>query len=153
MTADGGARIPAAVDSQKDFNLAYIVTQDIPYNDSAYAYFSLVSYNLMTKDPPQKNNMFAPFYWATGGRGTLNSRLPVDVPDPVGLPGMATPTPPATQTAVATPIPPATQTSVTGATTVPGTPTKTSSNGTGCATAPVALLIAAVGLALRRHSK
>jgi hypothetical protein len=148
MNAEGGARIPSAADSQKDFNLAYIVTQDIPYNDSAYAYFSLASYNLMTREQPQKNNMYAPFYWATGGRGTLDTRLPVDLADPAGLPGMATPTPPATQTAMPTAAIPATPTSMPGETVAPAAPTKTTSNGPGCATAPAALTIAAVGLTL-----
>jgi hypothetical protein len=161
MNAEGGARLPSAADSQKNYNVAYIVTQDTPYNDSAYAFFSLASYNLMTKDPPQKNNMYAPFYWATGGRGTLNTRLPVDVSDPLDLPGMPAPTPiaappvipttapPATKTSAAPPTSMATRTSMAGATVVPATPTKTSSNGSRCATAPVALVIAAVGLSLR----
>ena len=154
MNAQGGARIPSAANSQKDFNLAYIVTQDIPFNDSAYAYFSLVSYNIMTKDPPQKNNMYAPFYWATGGRGTLNSRLPLDVPDAVVLPGMTTPTPFVTQTATATGWLLPTQTSMATETVVPVTPTKTSTNVPGCAAAPIALIIVAGGLSLRpRRSK
>ena len=166
MNAAGGARIPSAADSQKDFNVAYIVTQDIPYNDSAYAFFSLASYNLMTKDPPQKNNMLAPFYWATGSRGTLNTRLPVDVSDPVDLPGMPAPTPTVAPPVIPTTAPPATKTSLahpTGMVTpttqanetvAPATPTGSSSNGPPCATAPLALVIAAVGLSLRpRHSK
>jgi hypothetical protein len=139
MKAAGGARIPSAADAQKDFNLAYIVTQDTSYNDSAYAYFSLVSYTLMTKDPPQKNDMLAPFYWATGGRGTLNSRMPVDQPDPVGLPGMATPTPVATQTIQATEA------------VLPITPTRTRSNGSGCGNAPTVMTLGAVGLFLHRR--
>ncbi len=96
LKAEGGARVPATGESQKDFTMAYIVTQDTPYNDAAYAFFSLMSYNLMTKDPPDKRTFFTSFYWATGGRGTLSTRLPVDVADPAILPGMTTPTPSAT---------------------------------------------------------
>lgn len=88
LQAEGGERIPSAVESQKDFNLAFIVTQDVPYNDAAYAYFSLLAYSLETREPPWENSSLAPFYWATGGRATLTSRLPVSVPDPVGLPGI-----------------------------------------------------------------
>ena len=88
IQAEGGARIPPVGESQKDFNLAFIVTQDVPYNDAAFAYFSLMAYSLESKNPPLRNSSLAPFYWATGGRATLSSRLPVDVPNPVDLPGM-----------------------------------------------------------------
>jgi len=87
LNAAGGARIPASSESQKDFTLAFIVTQDTAYNDAAYAFFSLMSYTLMSKNPPDTHSYFASFSWATGGRATLNTRLPVDVPDPVLLPG------------------------------------------------------------------
>jgi hypothetical protein len=142
MDAEGGARIPSSADSQKEFNLAYIVTQDTPYNDAAYAFFSMAAFNLMAKEKPvSQYDFFRPFYWVTGGRGTLNVRLPVDVAEPASLPGMPTPTPSATQTSMAT------------ETTIPVTPTETSSKGPGCATAPVALIIAAVGLSLQRKKR
>jgi len=102
MQAEGGPRDPEYSKSQKDFTMAFIVTQDVPYNDSAYAYFSLISYGLMTKNPPREHNSLAPFYWATGGRGTLNTRLPVNLPEPVGLPGMPTSTPKPTEAPVLT---------------------------------------------------
>ncbi len=92
LQAEGGPRVPSVAESQKDFTLAYIVTQDTTYNDAAYAYFSLMSYNLMSKSFNART-YFASFNWATGGRGTLNTRLPVDVADPAILPGMTTPTP------------------------------------------------------------
>jgi hypothetical protein len=94
--AEGGARIPSVKDSQKDFNVAFIVTQDAAYNAAAYAYFSLMSYHLMSKEPFNKQTYFASFYWSTGGRGTLNSRLPVDVADPAVLPEMTAPSTSAT---------------------------------------------------------
>ena len=93
MQAEGGARIPPAAESQKDFRMAFIVTQDMPYNDATYAFFSLMSYELMSTQPPLKNSSFAPFYWATGGRGTLDTSLPVEVSAPEYLPGDSTPTP------------------------------------------------------------
>ncbi|MGB7539776.1 MAG: hypothetical protein WBM17_14635 [Anaerolineales bacterium] len=87
VNAAGGPRSPSAAEAQKDYALAFIVTQDTAYNDAAYAFFSLMSYIMMSKDPPDMRTYFASFYWATGGRATLNTRLPVDVPEPVIFPG------------------------------------------------------------------
>jgi hypothetical protein len=75
IAEEGGPRLPSAAESQKDFNMAFIVTQDAPYNDAAYAFFTLLSQMLMSKDPPLEYSSHAPFYWATGGRGTLDTRL------------------------------------------------------------------------------
>jgi hypothetical protein len=85
MAAEGGARIPSSDEAQKDFSLALIVTQDIPYNDAAYAFFSMKAYDLMTLDAPDRTRygFLAPFYWATGGRATLDTRLPVELPEPI----------------------------------------------------------------------
>jgi hypothetical protein len=123
IAAEGGVRVPGVEDSQKEFNLAFIVTRDTPYTDADYAYFSLLSYELMSRQAPQPNRSFGPFYWATGGRATLNTRLPVDVVEPQGLPGVGlpkptampthvggdspevTPTPPVSAAAVGTPLP------------------------------------------------
>jgi hypothetical protein len=92
MAAEGGERIPSNTESQKDFNVAFIVSQDNAYNDAAYAFFSLLSYRLTSKSAPDPQTRFMSFYWATGGRGTLNSRLPVDVADPAILPESSAPT-------------------------------------------------------------
>jgi hypothetical protein len=92
MAAEGGPRIPSSDEAQKDFTLAFIVTQDVPYNDAAYAFFSLLSYDLMSLDPPHEYGNLAPFHWATGGRATLDTRLPVDVPDPTGPNPLPAPT-------------------------------------------------------------
>jgi len=70
-----GERMPSASESQKDFRMAFIVTQDLPYNDAAYAYFSLLSKELMSREPPKEGSYLAPFYWATGGRATLSTYL------------------------------------------------------------------------------
>jgi hypothetical protein len=75
IAAEGGPRLPSYATAQKEFRVAYIVTQDGPFNDAAYAYFSVLSRQLMTRDAPEGSDMYAPFYWATGGRATLNSRL------------------------------------------------------------------------------
>jgi len=93
LQAEGGERVPSVAESQKDFNLAFIAFQDEPFNDAAYAFFSLLSHEMMSKNPPWENSYYAPFYWATGGRGTLDTRLPVEVESPAYLPGDANPTP------------------------------------------------------------
>jgi hypothetical protein len=68
--------------------LAFIVTQDRPYDDAAYAFFSLMSYQLTNQDPPSTYRpSLAPFYWATGGRATLDTRLPLELTIP-RMPGM-----------------------------------------------------------------
>jgi hypothetical protein len=85
MAAEGGGRVPNDATSPKLFNLAYLVTQDGPYHDAAYAYFSLMSHALMSRAGPEPKDMYAPFYWATGGRAALNTRLPVDLPEPFKL--------------------------------------------------------------------
>ena len=61
IQAEGGARFPTYAESPKDFSLAFIVTQDIPFNDAAYAYFSLLARSLETMDPPD-GCCLAPFY-------------------------------------------------------------------------------------------
>jgi hypothetical protein len=111
MQAEGGPRNPPYIDSQKEFTLAFIVTQDRPFDDAAYAYFSLMSHELMRQEGPRPHHHNAPFYWATGGRATLTSRLPLDLPDPFAQPPAATETPTATFTPVRpTPTPAATAT-------------------------------------------
>ena len=104
MAAEGGPRDPAYPDTRRDFNLAFIVTQDIPCNDAAYAFFSVLWAVLMTHQPPLRYTCFNPFYWATGGRATLNTRLPVDLPEPVfslNAPPSTSPSPTATPAPVA----------------------------------------------------
>jgi hypothetical protein len=92
LNAEGGPRVPSSAEAQKDYALAFIVTQDATYNDAAYAFFSLMSYTLMSKEPPDTRTYFASFSWATGGRAALNTRLPLDMADPALLPGMPMPT-------------------------------------------------------------
>mgnify|MGYP001254167014 CR=1 FL=1 len=75
VESEGGERVPSYEDSQKDFNMAFVVAQDMPYNDAAYAYFSLVSLECLSCGPPLNYSFLAPFYWATGGRATLNTYL------------------------------------------------------------------------------
>lgn len=62
--------------------MAFIVTQDQPFNAAAYAYFSLLAYDLTATERFEQGRFFAPFQWATGGRATLDTRLPVSGPLP-----------------------------------------------------------------------
>ncbi len=75
LKSDGGERIPAVNESQKEFNLAFIVTQDLPYNDAAFAYFSLLSQAAMRNEPWKSDRYSNPFNWATGGLATLSTYL------------------------------------------------------------------------------
>jgi hypothetical protein len=79
-----GARSPSAATSPKAFNVAYIVTDDRPYSDAAYAYFSILSRGLMALDAPTQQSRYARFHWATGGRATLDTRLPAPAADADG---------------------------------------------------------------------
>jgi hypothetical protein len=91
MQSAGGERIPSYKDSQKEFNLAFIVTQDKPYNDAAYAFFSLLAHRISSVDEPKRYSSFAPFYWATGGQGRINTRILPELAAPEILPGDPTP--------------------------------------------------------------
>ena len=87
MAAEGGARIPSSDESQKDFTMAFIVTQDRPFDDAARAFFSLMSYQLASKDgPTEARPNLSPFYWATGERATIETMLPLDLTTPL-MPG------------------------------------------------------------------
>ena len=93
IESTGGERIPSYINSQKEFNLALIVTQDIPYNDAAYAFFSLIAHRISSVEEPSYYSSYGPFYWATGNRATMNSRLPLDLAAPDYIPGAPTPAP------------------------------------------------------------
>ncbi len=78
ITAQGGPREPAVASSPTALSVAFVVVQEAPFTDADYAYYSLLSRWLMTSEDPKDTDLFAPFFWATGGRGTVTSRLPVD---------------------------------------------------------------------------
>ena len=78
IAAHGGVRSPTFDESQKAFSGAFIVVQDDPFTDAEYVYYSLLSYHLMSWNSPEEFDQYAPFAWATGGRATLDTRLPVD---------------------------------------------------------------------------
>jgi hypothetical protein len=163
IAAEGGRRAPGYPDTQTAFDMAFIVTQDWAYDDAAYAYFSLISHDLMSREAPRAHSSLAPFYWATGGRATLNTRLPVDLPEPAWPIGGAAPTlaptsapppiptPIATEASVPTPIPTPAPTPAATETIQPtpapttvavATPTAPPKPPTPCGAAPLSLVLA-----------
>lgn len=140
IIAAEGERSPAYPDAQTEFTMAFIVTQDVAFNDAAYAFFSLLSYDLTAPDRFPEADYFAPFSWATGGAATLDTRLPVDLPLP-DLAAMTT----TTVTTVATPpgtVPPTVSsgtTQVVAATTTTPAPSQGTDDGSGV---PLVVLVA-----------
>jgi len=119
MASAGGERVPSYIDSQKEFNIALIITQDLPYNDAAYAFFSLLAHRISSVEGPTRYSSYAPFYWAAGGRGTINARLPLSLAAPDYIPGDPTPTAAPTATNEATPEPTAANTQAPTSTIIP----------------------------------
>ncbi len=105
MAAEGGERIPPYEESQKDFNIAFIAVSDREFTPAEMAFFSLIAKFFSSKS--EGEHYLTPFYTATGGRATLNARLPVEIPTPVPT---DTPTPVPTDTP--TPVPTETPTLV-----------------------------------------
>ena len=75
ITAEGGERIPSYEDSQKEFNVAFIVVKNKAFTAEEYAFYSLVSKYFASQQ--QGRLSLTTFYHATGGRGTLNPDLGV----------------------------------------------------------------------------
>jgi len=76
MDAEGGERIPSYADSQKEFNVAFVVVKNKAFTSEEYAYYSLLSQYFASTE--QGELSLTTFYHATGGRGTLNPDLGVD---------------------------------------------------------------------------
>lgn len=76
MAAEGGERIPSYVDSPKEFNTAFIVVKNKEFTPADFAYYSLVSKYFASEE--QGELSLTTYYTATGGRGRLNPRLPVE---------------------------------------------------------------------------
>jgi hypothetical protein len=77
LGAAGGARRPSSEDAPVEFDVAFVVVQDVPFTDADYAYYSLLSYELAFQGVPLDFDLYSPFYWATGNRGSLNTSLPL----------------------------------------------------------------------------
>jgi hypothetical protein len=78
MAAEGGPRIPDHTASPKTFTAAFIAISDRPFSQAEYDFFSAMAEYLASEAAP--SYWVAPFYAATGGRGTLETRLPSTAP-------------------------------------------------------------------------
>jgi len=78
MAAEGGERVPSWRESQKEFNIAFIAVKNKEFTPAEFAFFSLVAKYFTSKE--QGDLGLTTFYTATGGRATLNAKLPVEIP-------------------------------------------------------------------------
>ncbi|MGD9675483.1 MAG: hypothetical protein AB7V19_02205, partial [Candidatus Bipolaricaulia bacterium] len=83
--AHGGVRSYVSGEQPLSLSVALVVVGAEPFTSAEYAYFSLLAYEMTTKTAPVPSDLYAPFFWATGGRATLTALLPVSVAPPVGL--------------------------------------------------------------------
>ena len=67
IAAHGGTRSPTPAESQRALSAALIVVQDDPFTDAEYVYSSLLSYHLMSGNPPEE---FEPVRTRCLGDGT-----------------------------------------------------------------------------------
>jgi len=67
----GGPRDPAYPDAQTHFNLSFILLSDSDFSPAEFSWFTYYSRCYMLHGPCAEAN----FYTATGGRGTVNTRL------------------------------------------------------------------------------
>jgi|GEM_PF-3479052 len=77
LAAEGGERVPSVKDSPKEFNVAFIVVKNKDFTPAEFAFYSLVSKYFASTE--QGDFSLTTFYTATGGRATLNVKLPVAV--------------------------------------------------------------------------
>jgi hypothetical protein len=75
MEAEGGEREPSYPNAQTSFNAVFIVVSDEPFTDAERAFYSLVAQYFASR--MEGEYYLTPFYTATGGRASLNVRLPV----------------------------------------------------------------------------
>lgn len=83
--AHGGVRPYLPGERPLPISVAVVVVGAEPFTSAEYAYFSLLAYELTTTAVPVPSDLYAPFFWATGGRATLKVLLPVNVAVPAGL--------------------------------------------------------------------
>lgn len=78
IKAEGGERDPPYESSQKNFTMAFIIVKPDEFTPAEYAFFSLVSKFFGSREKGE--HYLTPFYIATGGRGTMNTILPITIP-------------------------------------------------------------------------
>ncbi len=70
---DNGSREPAYPDTQRDFNIGFIIEHNRPLTDHEMAYFHYIAEEVTKTSSPLSRT----WYEATGGRSSLNSELSV----------------------------------------------------------------------------
>ncbi len=70
--AAGGSRLPAYPDAPTNFNLAILLLSDAKFSPAEFAFFSFLSQQYSAQ---QSVGAMVNFFTATGGRGTINTRL------------------------------------------------------------------------------
>lgn len=78
MDAEGGPRAPTSQHSPRTFRIAFIAVKNKAFTPAEFAWFSLVAKYFTSRE--QGDQSLTTFYTATGGRATLNARLPVQIP-------------------------------------------------------------------------
>ena len=81
VLASAGARVPAYPAAQRDFTVGVIVVSDAPLSDEAMAFYDFFARRADARAPLAVHEglvqqVDAPFFVQTGGRGTLTARLP-----------------------------------------------------------------------------
>jgi hypothetical protein len=77
MAAEGGERVPTYPNTQKSFNMAFIIVSDSEFTEAEYTYFSLMAKFFGSKAPGE--HYLIPFYNATRGKGSMNTYLPTAI--------------------------------------------------------------------------
>lgn len=77
MDAEGGRRVPSSQSSPRKFRIALIGVKNKAFKPAEIAWFSLVAKYFCSRE--QGDGSLTTFYTATGGRATLNARLPVNI--------------------------------------------------------------------------
>lgn len=76
IAAEGGERIPSFADSQKEFNVAFIVVKHKDFTPADFAFYSSISKFFASEESGYLS--LTPFYQATGGRGRLDPTLHIE---------------------------------------------------------------------------
>lgn len=91
MQAEGGERIPSWEESPREFKVAFVIVGNEEFTPAELDFYSLVAEYFTSTEPGE--GFLTPFYAATGGRATLDARLPlppilhIEVNQPAFSPG------------------------------------------------------------------
>ena len=75
IEAEGGERDPPYEEAQKNFTMAFIIVKPEEFTPAEYTFFSLISKFFSSCE--RGEHYLTPFCTATGGRGHMNTTLPI----------------------------------------------------------------------------